>query len=251
MKTHYTTIMTITTMLRCTALLSIIAFLVSGPVIAAKKSDPPQTTTDGLNLVTHTKSRTVYMADGARLDQYTKVAILDAYVAFAKNWERDYNRDALDLGRRVNDHDMERIKKRMAAEFKAVFTKTMVDTNHEVVDHTGSEVLVLRPAIINLVVTAPDLQTASRSRTFTADPGQMTLYLELYDSVTSTIIARSVDAEDAGHAGGTFQISSSVSNKVAADRVLKSWAKELAGHLGEVTTAGTADSNSDSSTDNE
>ncbi len=178
------------------------------------------------------------------------MAILDAYVAFAKNWERDFNRDAIGLDRRVNDHDMERIKKRLAAEFKSVFTKTMVDTNHEVVDHTGSEVLVLRPAIINLVVTAPDLRTASMSRTFTADPGQMTLYLELYDSVTSTIIARILDAEDAGRTGQTFQMSSSVSNKMAADRVLKSWAKELAGHLGEITTAGTADSDSDSSTDN-
>jgi len=242
--------MTIITTLRGIALMLIAAILTCGSAMAANKSEPPQTTTEGLNLVTHTKSRTVYMADGADLDQYTKVAILDAYVAFAKNWQRDFNRDAIGLDRRVNDHDMERIKKRVAAEFKSVFTKTMVDTNHEVVDHTGSEVLVLRPAIINLVVTAPDLRTASMSRTFTADPGQMTLYLELYDSVTSTIIARIVDAEDAAYGGQTFQVSSSVSNKVAADRVLKSWAKELAAHLGEVTTAGTADSDSDSSTDN-
>jgi len=243
--------MTITPTLRCTTLLLITAFLVSGPVFAAKKSEPPQTTTEGLNLVTHTKSRTVYMADGADLNQYTKVAILDAYVAFAKNWQRGYNQDAMGLEGRVNDHDMERIKKRLAAEFKAVFTKTMVDTNHEVVDHTGSEVLVLRPAIINLKVTAPDLRTANMSRTFAADAGQMTLYLELYDSVTSTIIARIVDAEEAGNTGGTFQISSSVSNKAAADRVLRSWAKELAGHLGEVTTAGTPEGNSDSNTDSE
>ena len=243
--------MKIMTTLRGTALMLIAAFLTCGSALAAEKSELPQTTTEGLNLVTHTKSRTVYMADGADLDQYTKVAILDAYVAFAKNWERDFNRDAIGLEGRVNDHDMERIKKRLAAEFKSVFTKTMVDTNHEVVDHTGSEVLVLRPAIINLVVTAPDLQTANRSRTFTADAGQMTLYLELYDSVTSTIIARIVDAEEAGNTGGTFQISSSVSNKAAADRVLRSWAKELAGHLGEVTTAGTPEGNSDSNTDSE
>ncbi len=243
--------LTIMTTLRGTALMLIAAFLTCGSAMAAKKSEPPQTTTDGLNLVTHTKSRTVYMADGAKLDQYTKVAILDAGVAFAKNWQRDYNRNVVSLDGRVNDHDMDRIKKRMAAEFKAVFTKTMVDTNHEVVEHTGSEVLVLRPAIINLVVTAPDLQTASMSRTFTADPGQMTLYLELYDSVTSTIIARIFDAEDAGYPGQTFRMSSSVSNKAAAERVLKSWAKELAGHLGEVTTAGTADRDSDSSTDND
>jgi hypothetical protein len=62
----------------------------------------------------------------------------------------------------------------------------------------------------------------------------MTLYLEFYDSVTSTIIAKVMDAEADRMGGSSFQMSSSVSNTAAADRILRSWAKELVGHLGEV-----------------
>ena len=34
--------------------------------------------------------------------------------------------------------------------------------------------------------------------------------------------------------GSNFQISNQVTNTAAADRILRGWVKELAGHLGEV-----------------
>jgi len=103
------------------------------------------------------------------------------------------------------------------------------------VDHVGPEVLALRPAIISLDVNSPNTQhQAGRSRTYTAAAGQLTLYLEFYDSVTSTMIAKIMDAE-ADRMGSThFQMSSRATNTAAADRILRSWARELVGHLGEV-----------------
>ena len=71
-------------------------------------------------------------------------------------------------------------------------------------------------------------------RSYNANPGQMTLYLELYDSVTSSLIARIEDAE-AFRNDGSFAIANSVTNTAAANRVLKAWADELIGHLGSVT----------------
>jgi len=62
--------------------------------------------------------------------------------------------------------------------------------------------------------------------TFSASAGQMTLYLELYDSVTSDLIARLIDAEvDSGL--GTIQWQNAVTNRAAADRILKRWADRL------------------------
>ena len=66
----------------------------------------------------------------------------------------------------------------------------------------------------------------------------MTLYLEFYDSVTSAIIAKVMDAEADRAAGGFAMRANSVTNTAAADRILRSWARELAGHLGEVKNDG-------------
>jgi RNase H-fold protein (predicted Holliday junction resolvase) len=86
-------------------------------------------------------------------------------------------------------------------------------------------VLLLRPALINVKVNAPDLMTPGVVATVANSAGQMTLYLELWDSATSTILARVMDAE--ADRGGFAQVSNSVTNKVAADRILQSWAEDL------------------------
>lgn len=207
-----------------------------GPAAAAK-NDPPQTTTDGLTLTTQTKTRYVYTADGADLSQYSKVMIIECAVAFEKNWQRDYNRDVISLDRRVSDRDVARMKKDMAAEFKKIFTETMTKKGHEVVTEPAEDVLILRPAIINLVVSAPDTDTMSRSRTYVADPGQMTLYIELYDSVSSAKLAQIIDAADAGRLAPATMYANKVTNVAAADRVLRMWAETLAEHIGEVRAA--------------
>jgi hypothetical protein len=130
----------------------------------------------------------------------------------------------------VNDADITRIKAKLAKEFKEVFIKVLTAKGQTVVTEDGSDVLILRPAIINLDVTAPDTRSPGMSHTVTASAGQMTLYLELYDSVTSDLLARVVDPK-ADRGMGTFSISDSVSNKMAADRILKSWATILAEYL--------------------
>jgi len=222
-------------MVRVVAMLLVATLITSGPAMAGEKQEPPQTTTDGLKLVKNTKTRVVYLADGAKFDQYTKVMIVECAVAFKKNWQRDYNRTAVDLDRRVTDRDVTRIKDGLSAEFKKEFTKVMTENGHEVVTEPASDVLILRPAILNLVVNAPDIQSASMSRTYVADPGQMTLYLELYDSVSSAKLAVIMDAVDIGRVAPNMAYANRVTNIFAADQVLKRWAKELSGHLGEVS----------------
>ena len=59
---------------------------------------------------------------------------------------------------RVSTRDMDRMKADVAAAFKKVFTEELqTKGGYEVVDTAAQDVLVLRPAIINLQVTAPDL----------------------------------------------------------------------------------------------
>jgi len=200
--------------------------------LLAKEESLPEVSPDGLQLQKNTDARAVYLKPGATFDQYHRVAILDCFVEFAKDWERDYNRNVGGIQGRVTKDDMERIKADLAAEFKKVFTKELQDKgNYPVVDIAAPDVLVLRPAIINLIVTAPDLMTADMSRTLVASAGQMTLYLELWDSTTNTLLARIMDPQADQGMGGMAQVADRVTNKVAADRILREWAGKLRKHL--------------------
>lgn len=195
------------------------------------KDDVPEKTSNGLVLKEHTKSRVVYAAPGATLDQYTKVWLVDCYVAFAKNWERDYNFNVVGLEQRVNADDMKRIENDLSAEFKKVFTKELQDGGYELVEKAADDVLVVRPAIINLDVTAPDLER-SFVNSVVQSAGSMTLYMELYDSATNAQIAEIYDAE--ADNSGLAERADRVTNKAAADRIIKRWADELRSHLGAV-----------------
>jgi hypothetical protein len=98
-----------------------------------------------------------------------------------------------------------------------------------VVDTAAPDVLILRPALINVDPAAPDLMTANMEHTVVRSAGAMTLYLELWDSTTNTILARVMDAEADQEAFA--QPANRVTNTAAADTILKNWADELRAHL--------------------
>jgi Protein of unknown function (DUF3313) len=208
----------------CLALL-----LALGPCANAKDA-PPAVSPDGLQLQKSTKNSLVYTKPGATLTPYKRVAILDCYVEFEKDWEQDYNRSRVGLDGRVTDKDVERIKTGLAAEFKKVFSDELQKKGgYQVVDVAAPDVLVLRPALLNVEVNAPDLMTAGIGATVVRSAGQMTLYLELWDSATNTIIARVMDAQEDESAFA--QRASRVTNQAAADRILREWASKLREHL--------------------
>jgi len=200
---------------------------------AQAKEAPPETTPEGLVLQKNTKSRVVYLKPGATFTQYNRVAILDCLVEFEKDWQKDYNNSRLGLEGRVSDKDIERMKTGLAAEFKKVFTKELQDKGgYEVVNTAAPDVLVLRPALVNVEVNAPDLMTAGINATVVRSAGQMTLFLELWDSSTNTLLARMLDA--AADNDAFAKQASRVTNVQAADRILSDWAHELRLRLDQV-----------------
>jgi hypothetical protein len=209
--------------------MAVVSILACG-TLPATAADPAPSTQDGLELRSQTKSRLVYAKPGANLSAYERVAILDCYVEFEKDWQEDYNKSRVGLDSRVTDHDVERMKTGLAAEFKKVFTTELQDKGgYQVVNVAAPDVLVLRPALVNVEVNAPDLMTADFRRTVVRSAGQMTLYLELWDPTTSTLLARIVDAQadDSGFA----REANRVTNVTAADQILRDWASELRKHL--------------------
>jgi hypothetical protein len=215
-------------------LVGMCAVLAVGSVSSVLAKDaPPETTPEGLVLQKSTKSRIVYLKPGATFTQYNRVAILEPLVDFEKDWQKDDNSSRMGLDGRVSDKDIERMKAGLAAEFKKVFTKELQDKGgYQVVTTAAPDVLVLRPALLNVEVNAPDIMTAGINATVVRSAGQMTLFLELWDSSTNTLLARIMDA--AADNDSFAKQANRVTNTQAADRILGDWAHELRVRLDEI-----------------
>jgi hypothetical protein len=129
---------------------------------------------------------------------------------------------------------MDEIKAALSAEFLKIFTDELqTKGGYQIVTTGGEDVLVLRPAILDLDVSAPDTMQAGRSYTLSESSGAMTLYLEFFDSVSGQILARAIDRES-DRGSGRIQWQNKVTNRAEADRILRRWASALRGRLDEV-----------------
>jgi len=200
------------------------------PMNVSAAEAPPQVSKDGLQLKTHTKQRVVYVKPGATFSQYNRVTILDCYVEMQKDWQRNYNSNVgPDLSRQVSNDDVQRIKSTLAAEFKKVFTAELQKSGYQVTKSPAPDVLLLRPAIIDVQVTAPDIMSAGMDVNVITSAGSGTFYLELWDPSTNTILARAMDAE--ADQQPFAQQANAVTNRQAADIILRKWADDLVRHL--------------------
>ena len=219
--------------------ISVCAGLALAAAVPALAADPPPSvSSDGLQLQPQkSKHRLVYLKPGATFNQYQRVAILDCFVEFEKDWQKDYNRSRVGLDYKVSDADVERMKKGLAERFKKVFVDELQNKGgYQVVDKAAPDVLVLRPALVNVEVNAPDLMAPGIDATVVRSAGQMTLYLELWDSTTNTLLARVMDA--AADDNQFAKQANRATNTQAADRIMRDWAQELRGRLDEVRGKG-------------
>ena len=204
-----------------------LAVLVLG---ACASTSAPEVTYDGLELVPDAAfGDKVYLLPGADLSGYDAVGLADCNVAFRKNWLRDQNRGSLNLGSRVTQEDVDRIRDTLKEECDSMFREALLkEPAYKLTEEfeTGEQVLVLRPSIVNLDVTAPDVRSSGRSRTYTTSAGEMTLVLEAVDGTTGQVLARAVDRQGARESFRA-EWSTSVSNRAEARRILTRWAERL------------------------
>ncbi|MEO1202598.1 MAG: DUF3313 family protein [Pseudomonadota bacterium] len=202
--------------------------------LAVAQDEWPQTTHDGLELQDTDSTAVVYWRPGATLQGYTKVYLVEAPVAFKKNWKRNQNTSTMGIGNKVTSSDMEKIKQTLSEEFRRVFVEELEsDGRLEVVDELGEDVVVIKPAIINLDVAAPDVRNTERNVSMVTSAGEMTLYLEFYDAVTGEIFGRVLDRKVDDKFNFAMQ-ANRVSNKRDADKILKAWASALREHIGKL-----------------
>jgi len=222
MKTHWISFSILTLLL---------SLSVSAPTWA--KKNLPEVNDEGMELVKNSDLATVYADPGADLSVYKRIMLLDATVAFKKNWKRDQNRGNV---MKVKDRDMEKIQAAVAEMFRDVFTKELVEGGYAMADEPAEDVLLVKPAIVDLDVSAPDIQSSSVTRSFSESAGEMTLNLELFDSVTNDKIAKATDRKQ-DRWRGRMEWRTSVSNRSDTRRMMSGWAKALRSALDEARSS--------------
>ncbi|WP_114327372.1 DUF3313 family protein [Candidatus Colwellia aromaticivorans] len=206
--------------------LSIIAVSLMLAVGCQSTTEAPQVSQDGMQLKVNKRSTIAYKKEGVNFSEYNKVLILPSQVAFKKNWQRDYNRSQSSSAR-IKDKDVLRIKEGVAKLFDDVFKEEFGKIgDNPLVEKVEAGTLVIKPAIINLDVNAPDVQSAGRVTTYVNEAGKATLFLELYDGVSGEILARIIDSEVVGD-NMSAQWANRVSNTADAKRTFRKWAKAL------------------------
>ena len=189
--------------------------------------DLPQTSKEGMVLTTADGGVAVYRQPETTLSTFDKIILLDAFVGFRKNWVRDFNRNTL-RGGRIHDSDLERIRERLSADFRATFSEVLAnDGGYELIDAVEEGSVILRPALIDVSIASPDVSADTVVRNFDFGSGtDMTLLLEFYDGSTSQILAR-VYNKATTFAGQDFTVESSGSNRNIELRIYRDWAAQV------------------------
>ncbi len=174
-----------------------------------------------------------YVRPGSSLAGYTQVILDPVSVSFHKDWDPKKPGSPFN----ISATDRERIAAGVARIVQDQFTKTLTAKGgYPIVAASGPGVLRVKVDIINLYVTAPDVMTAGRTRTYTRSAGQMTLVAQLADSESGEIIARLIDRREATN-GGVMTRSSSVSNANQAQIIATRWARMLRSALDEADSS--------------
>jgi len=195
-------------------------------------SSVPLVTEEGLVRIKSKRAEVVYVQPGASLDGYDKIMLLEPKISFRKDWQRDWNRD--NPMRRIDDRYLTETiatgKRLLTEEFQAALEKK----DFRLVDQPGDGVLMVKPAIIDLDIFAPDPnQTAGAwSRTYSNGSGRATLYLELFDSSSQQLLVRIMDTKDNENDGYSWRIQRNrASNMADARRAFSAWGTDLANGL--------------------
>ncbi len=185
-----------------------------------------EVTHDGLERVPNSRVDRAWIKPGVDFSQYTEVGLLDCSVSFRRNWRMNHPG--------VRARDMERITSTLSDDYRQVCTAALESGGHPVITDADDHVLLIRPAIIDLDVAAPDTNSGGRSDSFTASPGVMTLVIELYDSVSNEILARAIDRRRTRNLGNILRWTTRSTNREAARRILRIWANLLVSRLDDV-----------------
>ena len=201
----------------------LLAAMLSGPALAASQAEFDKAMSyDGLQPVRVKGISLAYKRPDATLAGYQRVMIEPVEVRFHKSWNPTQSGSRLPLSAAAREDIRTGLAKLVREQFEKALT---AQGRYPVVAAAAPDVLKLRINIANLYVNAPEAASgASPSYNFSMSAGEMTLFLELFDSETGQILARAVDRQE-GRSPNIARMAGSVTNVAAAEGIAAEWAR--------------------------
>ncbi len=181
---------------------------------------------DGLHMVDNSRADVAWARPDFDISGYTKIWPVGAGVEYRQVKNR--GKTSIDRSRGgpyfIDDKSRAQFEEAVGKVFKEELQKI---EKYELVDGPGPDVLMVRGGLLNVTSYVPPDPIGGRSFMYLSSVGEATLVLELRDSETGTILARSVDRRAAETIGGTFTRSNSVTNSAEVRRLIRYWATRL------------------------
>ena len=180
---------------------------------------------DGLHLVDNSQADMAWARPDFDLSGYSKILPVSAGIEYrtVTNHGRSSMSRAQGGPYFINENARDRFETLVADIFDEELAKTKGFT---VVAEPGPDVLVVRGGLLDVMSFVPTEPTGG-SFVYLGAVADATLVLELRDSQTNTVLARSIDRRAAETIGGSSQRSNSVTSSAELSRLIRFWATRL------------------------
>lgn len=185
---------------------------------------------DGLHKVDNSQADVAWARPDFDISGYTKIWLAGAGIEYRQVRDRGRSAMARSQGGPYFIDDKTRVKfeELVGKVFREELQKIK---GFELVEEAGPDVLMVRGGLLDVVSNVPPELTSGRSEIYLSSVGEATLVLELYDSESSAILARSlarsIDRRAAESSGGMMRNSNSVTNTAEVRRLIRRWATRL------------------------
>jgi len=199
--------------------------------VVVEEGPGAEVTVDGLHRARGTRYANVWVKPDAAFATYDEFIIDEIEIAYRRKPKSTHYRGT-DSNFALTPKQTERFK----GEFRKIFSEELGKNKvYRAAEARGPRVLRISAAIIDLIVKVPTSNRGNSDRVYTSSTAQMTLIMELRDSLSGEILARIADRQEARQPGSgspaDLYYSSAVSDTAAIRRVFRKWAGMLTERL--------------------
>jgi hypothetical protein len=181
---------------------------------------------DGLHMVDNSQADVAWARPDFDISGYTKIWPVSGGIEYRQVKDRGRSTMARSQGGPyfIDEKSRAQFEELVGEVFRE---ELQMIERYELVNGPGPDVLMVRGGLLDVVSYVPPDPIGGRSEIFLSSVGEATLVLELRDSETGTILARSVDRRAAEPMSNTFRSSNTVTNSSEVRRLIRFWARRL------------------------
>jgi hypothetical protein len=181
---------------------------------------------DGLHKVDNSQADVAWARPDFDISGYSKLLPVSAGIEYRQVKDRGRSMSARSQGGPYF------IDEQARREFEALVTEIFTEElqkleRFEIVDEPGPDVLIIHGGLLDVTSYVPPEPIGGRSYVYLSAVGEAALVLELRDSETGTILARSVDRRAAETIGDSVSLANYVTNSAETTRLIRHWATRL------------------------